>query len=205
MIKNFIEKSWLLIIASLAFGVLLAVTNAQLTPRIKQNEIDKFNKLAGQMIDGAANFESVSEELIKIASAKGKEIEVDVKKATDEIGNTAGFAFVAEGSGFADKIKLVIAVDAGFQTILGFGVLLSNETPGFGDKINKPEHYFAKQFTGTPAKKLELVKMGDWKTIEDDTEIIAITGATVTSDAVVSIFNNYIKQIKAKLKEKGLL
>ncbi len=52
MIKNFIEKSWLLIIASLAFGVLLAVTNTLLAERIKQNEIDKFNKLDCQMIDG---------------------------------------------------------------------------------------------------------------------------------------------------------
>lgn len=204
MIKNFIEKSWLLIIASLAFGVLLAVTNAQLTPRIKQNEIDKFNTLAGQMIDGAKNFESVPDEIM-ITSAKGKEIAVDVKQATDDSGNTIGFAFVAEGSGFADKIKLVITADAKFETTLGFGVLLSNETPGFGDKINKPKHYFVKQFTGTPAKKLELAKIGDWKKIDDDTEIIAITGATVTSDAVVSIFNDYIEQIKTQLQEKGLL
>jgi electron transport complex protein RnfG len=204
MIKNFIEKSWLLIIASLAFGVLLAVTNAQLTPRIIQNEIDKFNKLAGQMIDGAKNFESVSGE-IKITSAKGKEVEVDVKQATDENGSTIGFAFVAEGSGFADKIKLVITTDAKFETILGFGVLLSNETPGFGDKINKSEHYFVKQFVGTPAKKLELEKIGDWQKIDGDTEIIAITGATITSDAVVSIFNNYVEQIKTQLQEKGLL
>lgn len=204
MIKNFIEKSWLLIIASLAFGVLLAVTNAQLTPRIKRNEIEKFNKLASRMIEGAKSFDSISEQ-IAITSAKGKELSVDVKKATSEDENTLGFAFVAEGSGFADKIKLVIAVDARFQTILGFGVLLSNETPGFGDKIDKPEHYFAKQFTGTPAKKLELAKIGDWKTIDGDTEIIAITGATVTSDAVVTIFNTYIEQVKTKLQEKGLL
>lgn len=204
MIKNFIEKSWLLIIASLAFGVLLAVTNVLLAEKIKQNEIEKFNKLAGQMIEGAKSFESVSEE-IKITSAKGKEMIVDVKQATGDDGNAIGFAFVAEGSGFADKIKLVITTDAKFETILGFGVLLSNETPGFGDKINNSKHYFVKQFTGTPAKQLELAKIGDWQKIDDDTEIIAITGATVTSDAVVSIFNNYIEQIKTKLKEKGLL
>ena len=203
MIKNFIEKSWLLIIASLAFGVLLAVTNAQLTPRIKQNEIDKFNNLASGMIADANSFADISE--IEITSAKGKPILVDVKKALDPEGNLVGFAFVAEGSGFADKIKLVITADAKFETILGFGVLLSNETPGFGDKINRSEHYFAKQFAGTPARKLELSKIGDWKMIDDDTEIIAITGATVTSDAVVSIFNNYIEQIKTKLQEKGLL
>ena len=56
MIKNFIEKSWLLIVASLFFGVLLAGTNAWLDPRIKQNEIDKFNSLAGGMFEGVSAF-----------------------------------------------------------------------------------------------------------------------------------------------------
>jgi len=204
MIKNFIEKSWLLIIASLAFGVLLAVTNVLLADRIKQNEIEKFNTLAGEMIDEAKSFDPVSAE-INITSAKGKKIIVDVKKATGDDGNAVGFAFVAEGSGFADKIKLVITTDAKFETILGFGVLLSNETPGFGDKINNSKHYFAKQFKGTPARQLELAKIGDWQKIDGDTEIIAITGATITSEAVVSIFNNYIEQVKTKLQEKGLL
>jgi len=42
-IKYFIEQSWLLIVASFVFGLLLAVTNAAWQPRIIQNEIDKFN------------------------------------------------------------------------------------------------------------------------------------------------------------------
>lgn len=203
MIKTFIEKSWLLIVASLFFGVLLAGTNALLDPRIKQNELDKFDKLAGGMIEGVSTFKSG--DLITITSAKGKPIAVDVKKGVDENDACLGWAFVAEGSGFADKVKLVIGVDAKFETLKGFGVLLSNETPGFGDKINNAEHYFVKQFVGTPADKLELAKIGDWKIIENDTEIIAITGATVTSDAVVAIFNTYIEQVKAQLIEKGRL
>jgi electron transport complex protein RnfG len=207
MIKNFIEKSWLLILASLLFGVLLAGANAWLDPMIKANEIKKFNEKASAMISGAADFESISEDKMELTSVKGKPIAIDVKKATDADGNCVGWAFVAEGSGFADKIKLVIAADAKFETLKGFGVLLSNETPGFGDKINKADHYFVKQFAGTPADEdeLKLVKIGDWKIVDDDIEIVAITGATVTSDAVVTIFNTYLKQIRAKLLEKGLL
>lgn len=204
MIKEFLEKSWLLIVASLFFGVLLAGTNAMLDPIIEQNEIDKFNELAGSMVEGAT-FDSISEEGLTITSPKGKPIVVDVKKGIDESGDCLGWAFVATGSGFADKIKLVIATDANFETLKGFGVLLSNETPGFGDKINNADHYFVKQFAGTPAAALELSKVADWKVIDGDNEIVAITGATVTSDAVVSIFNTYIEQVKTQLKEKGLL
>ncbi|MBW8017007.1 MAG: FMN-binding protein [Planctomycetes bacterium] len=204
MIKNFIEKSWLLIVASLAFGLLLAGTNEYLDPLIKEQQAKKFSDLAGAMVEGAADFQTVSDKPIKIKSAKGKDIEVkSLKRGVDEAGNTIGWAFEAVGSGFADKIKLVIAVDAKFETIKGFGVLSSNETPGFGDKIGKKNHKFVTQFPGTPAEELTLSKIGDYG--NPDVEIIAISGATVTSDAVVSIFNTYISQVKAVLKEKGLL
>jgi electron transport complex protein RnfG len=203
MIKTFIEKSWLLIVASLFFGVLLAGTNAWLDPRIKANEIKKFTSIASGMLKGVHTFESTSP--IEIISPRGRPIEVEVKKGVDIRGKCVGWAYIAEGSGFADKVKLVIGVDAKFETLRGFGVLVSNETPGFGDKINNIKHYFVKQFAGTPAQTLELAKIGDWRLIEDDTEIIAITGATVTSDAIVSIFNTYIEQVKSQLSEKGLL
>jgi len=205
MIKTFIEKSWLLIVASLGFGLLLAGTNEWLDPKIKEQQIKKFNSLAGALVEGATAFESVDENGIEIKSAKGKPITVDVKKGVNEAGEIVGWAFVAEGSGFADKIKIVIALDGEFKTLKGFGVLSSNETPGFGDKIAKPEHYFVKQFAGTPAGELTLSKTGDWEKIEGDNEIIAITGATVTSDAIVSIFNTYIEQVRQILIEKQLL
>jgi len=198
MIKHFMKESWLLIIASLFFGILLAGTNTMLAPKIRQNQIEKFNSKARKLIDGATTFENV-EESIKLDSGE----EVNIKKALDESGNLRGWAFAAEGSGFADKIKLVIAVDPAFETIKGYGVLSSNETPGFGDKIGKPDYYFAKQFAGTPAEKLTLSKTGNWK--EKDSEIIAVSGATITSDAVVSIFNDYIVPLKSKMQEKGLL
>ena len=205
MVKNFIEKSWLLIIASLAFGLLLAGANEYLGPEIEKQEAKKFSDLAVKMIEGAAKFENATEDPIKIKSAKGKEITVKtLKKGLDESGKVLGWAFEAVGSGFSDKIKLVIGVDAEFKTIKGFGVLSSNETPGFGDKIGKPDHKFVTQFAGTPAEELTLSKIGDYSKT-DDTEIIAISGATVTSDAVVSIFNTYIDQVKETLKMKDLL
>ena len=94
-------------------------------------------------------------------------------------------------------------MDAKFEKILGFGVLSSNETPGFGDKIGRPEHPFVTQFPGTPAGEITLSKVGDYKKI--DAEIIAISGATITSDAIVAIFNTYIDQVKTILQEEGLL
>jgi len=45
--------------------------------------------------------------------------------------------------------------------------------------------------------------MGDETII--DGNIIAISGATVTSNAVVDIFNNNMLIVRDELKEKGLL
>jgi electron transport complex protein RnfG len=96
-----------------------------------------------------------------------------------------------------------VGVDGRFEKLAGFGVLSSNETPGFGDKITIPGGFFQKQFVGAPADKLTLVKAGRPEQI--DAEIVAITGATVTSQAVVDILNTYVLVIRSALQEQGLL
>ena len=87
------------------------------------------------------------------------------------------------------------------RKLFGFKVLSSNETPGFGSKIK--DDYFGEQFKGAPAVKLILSKTGDVKEI--DSEIIAISGATVSSEAVIKIFNTYIEQVKGQLEKKELI
>ncbi len=202
-IKFFFEQSWLLLIASVFFGICLAGLNAWWEPLIIANEIKKFNDLAGAMIADANDFTvAVEKEDLEIDIGKGKTVETEVKKALDKEGNIIGWAFVCQGSGFADKIRLVVAVDKQFKELRGFGVLSSNETPGFGDKL-KTEDFFRNQFIGAPAEEFTLCKVGDGKKI--DSEIVAITGATVTSESVVKILNNFISQVKTRMKEKGLI
>jgi electron transport complex protein RnfG len=151
-------------------------------------------------LTGAKDFETVVEDM-EITARKGKIAKTDIKKAVDSEGDCIGWAFICEGSGFADKIKLVLTADASFEKLKGFGVLASNETPGFGDKIKND--YFRNQFIEAPAIQLILSKTGDAQKI--DAEIIAISGATVSSEAVVTILNNYIQQVKTQLQEKGLI
>ena len=147
----------------------------------------------------ARNFKIAAE--LSIVPQKDKETKVSLYQAIGDAGRTVGYCFKASGPGFADQIDLVVALDARLEKIIGFDVLASNETPGFGDQIMLD--YYRDQFKGAPAQILNLVKTGDPKKI--DSEIVAITGATVSSDAVVSIFNNYVQQIKTAAADKGLL
>ena len=202
-IKFFFEQSWLLLVASVFFGICLAGLNAWWEPLIIANEIKKFNDLAGAMIADANDFQvAVKKEDLAIDIGKGKTVATEVKKALDGDGNIIGWAFIAEGAGFQDKIKLVVVVDKQFKELRGFGVLSSNETPGFGDKI-QTEDFYRNQFIGAPCEEFTLSKMGDDKDI--DSEIVAVTGATVTSESVVEILNNFMSQVKTRMNEKGLI
>ncbi|MHC4747329.1 MAG: FMN-binding protein, partial [Planctomycetota bacterium] len=156
-ITHFIQQSWLLIVAAFFFGLLIAVTNAAWQPRIIQNEVKKLNNLMAGLIT-AQRFE-IAEKQIQLKGEKGKIIKTDIYKALGTDNEILGFAFVASGSGFADKIKLVVAVDNNFENFFGFKVLASNETPGFGSKIK--EEFFGNQFENAPVKKLILTKTGD--------------------------------------------
>jgi electron transport complex protein RnfG len=196
MIKHFIEQSWLLIVSSFFFGLLIAITNAAWAPRIEQNKTGKLNDLMKSLLPNAAKFELDTN--LEIESAKGKKTETSVYKAVSHIGQCIGYCFNISGPGFADKIELVVAVDKDFKNIAGFNVLASNETPGFGDRIKLP--WYRNQFAGAPAQTLQLVKTGDAKKI--DSEIVAISGATVSSQAVVNIINNSITQIKNQTQKK---
>jgi electron transport complex protein RnfG len=195
-IKHFIQQSWLLIVASFFFGLLIAVTNAALSPRIVQNKINKRNRLVGVLLPEAKNFALDTE--IEIESIQGKKEKVEVYRAMSEAGECVGWSFNAAGSGFADKIELVVAVDKDFEKLAGFDVLSSNETPGFGDQIKYD--YYRDQFKGAPAEELTLIASGDPKKI--DAEIVAISGATVSSEAVVEIINNFLTQIKKQMPKK---
>jgi electron transport complex protein RnfG len=199
-IKHFLRQSWLLIVASFLFGLLIAVTNAGLSPKIEQNKINKRNHLIGAMLPEAKNFVALDAQF-EIALDGGRKEKVEVFKAQSESGQCVGWSFNASGSGFAGKIELVVAVDANFEKIAGFDVLASSETPGFGDQIKRD--YYRNQFKGAPAEQLKLVTIGDPKKI--DSQIVGITGATVSSTAVVDILDTFLSGVKTQMKEKGLI
>jgi H+/Na+-translocating ferredoxin:NAD+ oxidoreductase subunit G len=199
-LKHFIEQSWLLIVTSFFFGLLIAVTDAGLSPRIEQNKINKRNRLVGALLPEAKNFVALNTP-IEVTSARGRKEAVQVYKAVSATGQVIGWSFNAVGPGFQDKIELVVAVDARFEKLAGFAVLSSNETPGFGDQIKGD--YYRDQYKGAPAGELKLVTVGDPKKI--DSEIVAISGATISSEAVVDIVSRFVTQIKEQMQKKGII
>ncbi len=198
-VKHFVEQSWLLIVSSFLFGLLIAVANAALSPRIEQNRINKLNDRARALLPGVERFLPVEAEIV--IKSGGRAERIDVYKAESKAGECVGWTFNASGPGFIDKIELVVAVDGHFDKLAGFDVLASSETVNFGDQIKEP--FFREQFVGAPVGDLIAVRSGD--TSAKDEKIVTISGATISSEAVVEIISSSAKQIKKELQKKGLI
>ena len=87
--------------------------------------------------------------------------------------NKSGMAVTAEYKGFGGNVEVMVGIDAG-GNVTGVTVTNHSETPGLGTKA-MTEKYLS-QYGG-----LNQVTGGH---IKDDPDIDAITGATITSNAV---------------------
>ncbi|OHB68858.1 MAG: hypothetical protein A2Y77_10815 [Planctomycetes bacterium RBG_13_62_9] len=199
-LKYFLQQSWLLLVSSFFFGLLIAVTNAALSGRIEQNKAAKLNELTKVLLPDAERFQPVEAD-IEVELPNGSKEKARVFEALSSDAQRVGWSFNARGTGFAGPVELVVAVDKDFQKIMGFNVLASSETPGFGDQIKTD--YYRNQFVNAPAERLTLTKTGD--PAAADAQIVAITGATVSSQAVVDIMNTFVTRIKDQMREKGLI
>jgi electron transport complex protein RnfG len=108
-----------------------------------------------------------------------------------ETGATIGFAISAGEPGFQDIIRLIFGYDAETSRVLGMKVLESKETPGLGDKIEKDLEFVA-QFDGALAP---LVGVNPRRATGDEHEIDMITGATISSRAIVRIIDNALERL----------
>ena len=108
-----------------------------------------------------------------------------------EDGSQVGFAIQSAEFGFQDEIRLIFGYDAQAESILGMLVLEHTETPGLGDKIVK-DLEFVGQFSQSTAP-LVGVKIGAGT--GSSGEIDMITGATISSRAIIRIINNALEQL----------
>lgn len=128
--------------------------------------------------------------------AEGEHPDMAVHAGYNDRGELVGVALPASGQGFQDVIKLLYGYDPESQTIIGFQVLESKETPGLGDKIEK-DPQFLKNFqaldvrladNGALLNPIELVKPGS-KT--HSWQIDAISGATISSKAISKMIGEH--------------
>jgi electron transport complex protein RnfG len=104
----------------------------------------------------------------------------------DATDNFVGYAIPAEGPGFQDTIRLLYGYLPDERKVVGMEILESRETPGLGDKIYKDADFVANFDALAIDPEIAVVKKSMKYAAN---EVDAITGATISSKAVVRIIN----------------
>ena len=180
----------LLIISAIA-ALLLAFTNNVTADTIaKRNE--QANAEARKLVlESAQDFEEVKD--AKTDNSKGVKVS-EIYEAKDASGNTVGYTLKVLPSGYGGTIELMVGIDSANGQVSGINVVSNSETAGLGAKATDLE--FSDQYKGKPLEELSVLKNGT----PGDTEIKAISGATITStavtngvDAAIEVYNNSLK------------
>jgi H+/Na+-translocating ferredoxin:NAD+ oxidoreductase subunit G len=107
-----------------------------------------------------------------------------------------GVAVAAGEPGFQDVIELIFGFDPSTGEVIGMKVLESKETPGLGDKITK-DSAFIGGFDGVDTPLIG-VKKGRERGAAG--EVTMITGATISSRAVIAIINHRLEAVQAPIE-----
>lgn len=194
--KTILKFAFILFLVNLIAASILAVAYNFTKSRIQKQE------------------SAIQEEALKqvMPEAIGDRIELIEKKGAAKYwkvfkGNSLepqGYIYIAKKYGYSSVVETIVGIKKD-GTITGVRILSQNETPGLGAKIieivstrtlfsslkemfTKEKHpkeilspYFTEQFTNRNVKEIELSRNG----------IHAITGATISSKAVLDSIKSY--------------
>lgn len=176
----------------LRFGIILALicfvatlvlaTTYEITkPKIDQQLIKEEQEALGEIMPDADSFAADSIDGI------------DYFKATREK-DIIGYCIKVVGNGYNGYIRMIVGIDKD-GIINGIKILEHYETPGLGARVNEvkrgeKEPWFLRQFKGKPARTIAVKK-----------DIDAITGATITSEAVTDAIRDTVNKFLLKVKK----
>jgi len=182
--NNSVKMILVLVVVSLLSGAGLVLMYSYAEPLIRGNENTALENAIFKVLPEAKTYEA-----IKTGSG-------EIYLGKDKKGKTVGYAFTATGNGYQGEIKLIAGANPGLEKILAIEILKSTETPGLGGMIAEDD--FKNQFKNlVTIPKINLVKESPL----EPNDVQAITGATVSSNAVVNIINNRLREVKELIKK----
>ncbi len=185
------------------FSGLILVGVYELTlPTITANKARELREAVFKVLPGVARMEPMAwvNESLQPAEAESEESDTPtVYAGYDDEDALVGYAVPAEGPGFQDTIRLLYGYQPDKRLIVGMEVLDSRETPGLGDKIFK-DPAFRENFSALAVDPEVVPDKTGTKT--DPNQVDTITGATISSKAVVAIINTTNQQWLSRLEPK---
>ena len=190
-----------LAIAGLVSGIAIIGIYESTLPTITANKARELREAVFKVLPGVSQMQALvyrDSELVVVAVPEKDE--PVIYGGYDEQGDFAGYAMPAAGPGFQDTIGILYGYQPAEKIVVGMEVLESRETPGLGDKIYKDAVWVAGFSALSVEPEIFAVKKG---TKSQPNEIDAITGATISSKAVVRIINEAHVAWSAQLPPPG--
>lgn len=145
------------------------------------NELTKGPIAEIQAQTAADAMKSVCSEAETFEGEKG--LELELYRGLDSAGNVVGYAVPSVYKGYGGDIEVMVGIDLEGQ-VTGVEILSHGETPGLGANCTKKE--FTDMFKQSAPDGFTVVKDS---TGGEDGRIDALTGATITSNAVTQAVN----------------
>jgi electron transport complex protein RnfG len=170
-------------------------------PTITINKARELREAVFKVIPGVTQMQQlVYRDGELIFAAETRKDEQPVYAGYDDEDIFVGYAIPAAGPGFQDTIGLLYGFRPDRQLVTGMEVLESRETPGLGDKIYKDADFVASFKALLIEPEIVVVKKGKKSR---PNEVDAITGATISSKAVVRIINETHAEWSERLPPAG--
>lgn len=187
MNKQMIRDSLILFAITLIAGLLLGGVYAITKNPIAKTQEDKKNEAYQAVFTDAAEFTEVTDaadaQQILADAGYTKDRIDEVKAAMDADGNILGYVMtITSSEAYGGELQLAMGIWMD-GTVNGISFLSLSETIGLGMEAKKPE--FQEQFAGKQVEQFVYSKTG----AAADNEIDALSGATITTNAVTNAVN----------------
>lgn len=189
--KKLLDALFIVVLGAVSVVLLLAMQSyaAPAVRRFRETRL-KTNVLSAAGIAWTnENFRSVFDERVREFSSGGK-----TWFAADSL-----VIFEFRGRGLWGMIEGIVALDSAMQRIKLVRVLAQEETPGLGDRIKEPD-YLATYTDKVATQPLQLALRHE---ATEPFEVDAITGATLSSEALVGTVTAAVAGLRAAAGRAG--
>ena len=199
--KGMLHDAWILFVITLIAGIVLGFVYQITKEPIALQEKKAKDEACKAVFADAVSFDEApsysledAKEHMKIAGYSAQSLSDVVRIAKDANGEILGYVLTmtsSEGYGGAITFAMGIRMDG---TLNGISFLDISETPGLGMRA---EEVLSPQFVNKNVSQFEYTKSG----AVSDSQIDAISGATITTNAVTNGVNAGLEYFRTVLKE----
>lgn len=202
IIKNALILMAITLVAGLALGFVYDITKEPIAEQEQKAKAEAYEAVFpdAATLETVPQIEDVTADAREVLDTKGltQEDILEVMLAKDDAGNTLGVVMnITTHEGYGGDINFSMGIQKD-GTVNGIQILSISETAGLGMKAAEEDFYG--QYAGKKVDSFNYTKTG----ASADNEINAISGATITTNAVTNGVNAGIYYYQS-LMEGGIL